>query len=72
MQPGSQSHNILALLDEAAAEGRSLPDLYSALAERGVTNNKASVRSVVWTLKNAKKVVPHGDRYYAAAHAPRA
>jgi hypothetical protein len=70
LQPGSQSSHILALLDEAGDAGCALSDIYKTLADKGVTTNKASARSVVWSLKHAGKVSAYGDRYFAAAHAP--
>lgn len=69
MQEGSQSSNILATLDRAGDAGCSLSDIYAALAQKGVTN-KASIRSVVWSLKKAHRIAPYGDRYFAAYHAP--
>lgn len=68
VSPGSQSQNILTVLEEAGATGRTITELYDALAERGVTNNRASVRSVVWTLKKSGKIVPNNDRYFVAPH----
>ncbi len=70
VQPGSQSHTILNLLDTAAASGRSLTEMYALLAEKGITN-AGSVRSVVWNLKKTGRAVVRGDRYYSPAHAPR-
>ena len=70
LQTGSQAHNVLATMEAAGAEGRVLPDIYKALAEKGITNTN-SIRSVVWTLKKGGKIVARGDRYYAASYAPQ-
>lgn len=70
IQEGSQTDLVIKCLREKGPVGARMQDIYRRLSEFGVSN-EASIRSVVWNLKKAGKVVAVADCYYLPELAPK-